>query len=90
MSPPIVRHRTPRASGPRLPPAPGHIFEAGQLLGSDRAACVQAVCGDADLASEAEKIGDDARATRTAAGAIAAEAEKIGDDVRAAITALAS
>ena len=44
----------------------------------------------ADLAAEAEKIGDDARATRTATGVIAAEAEKIGDDVRAAITALAS
>ncbi len=44
----------------------------------------------ADLAAEAEKIGDDARASRAAAVTLAAEAEKIGDDIRATITAIAS
>lgn len=44
----------------------------------------------AALAAESEKIGDDARAARTAAGSLAAEAEKIGDDARALISAIAS
>ena len=41
-------------SRPRLPGAVDAIFEAGQLLGADRAAGVEFPGGDADFGAEAE------------------------------------
>src|ERR1700675_3120283 len=49
-----LRLKTLCRSPPRLPGAVNAIFEAGQLLGADRAAGVKFSGGDADFCAEAE------------------------------------
>src|ERR1700733_5402778 len=49
-----LRLKTLCRSRPRLPGAMNAIFEAGQLLGADRAAGVKFSGGDADFGAEAE------------------------------------
>src|SRR5260370_39962985 len=49
-----LRLKTLCGSRPRLPGAVDAVFEAGQLLGADRAAGVKFPGGDADLRAEAE------------------------------------
>ena len=49
-----IRLKTRACSRPRLPGAVNAIFEAGQLLGADRATGVEFAGGDADLGAEAE------------------------------------